>query len=119
MDKEPIDPVYEYVDKEIKLAKRELLDKITIVAQNLLETSKFLAQSEIERLRRALIEWSLNHLSKSTEPTYSRVRQFITDHSSAAIEKTMHTHDPISVADEFRKECRAFFKEHDLRAFRD
>jgi hypothetical protein len=119
MDKEPIDPVYEYVDKEIKSAKRELQNKITIVAENLLETSRFLARRDIEQFRMGLTQWSAKRLSKSTVPTYSKVHQFLLSHSATAKEKTRHSHDPLSVAMEFRKECEDYFKENALHPFID
>jgi hypothetical protein len=119
MDSEPIDPVYKYVDDKIKLSKRELQKQIKTIADNQLKIAQFLARTDIETTRRRLTEWSLKRLSKSTDPSYSKMRQFLSTHSATTKEKVLHSSDPISVAKEFRKECDDYFKENKLHPFVD
>ena len=119
MDKESIDPVYEYIDDKIKLAKRDLRKQIKTIADNQLKIAQYLARTDIETIRRRLAEWSLKRLSKSSDPPYSKIRQFLSTHSATAKEKALHSSDPISIAKGFRKECDDYFRENKLHPFID
>jgi hypothetical protein len=118
MAKESIDPVYEYIDEKIKLAKRDLQKELKTAAKNQLVIAQFVARTDIETIRRRLTEWSLKRLSK-TDPRYSKIRQYLLNHSATAKEKALHSSDPISIARGFRKECEDYFKENKLHPFMD
>jgi hypothetical protein len=115
MAQEHVDPVYEYIDETLKPIKRDLQQ----LNKSLLGTSRFLASLDINLLDRHLVEWIGRRLSKSTDPTYRQVREFLLAHSEASKEKASHSTKPLSVAKEFREDCIKYFKEHKLHAFRD
>lgn len=107
------------LNDKVEAAQLKLQEQITHVSDSLLVTAQFLARFDIEWIRWGLSEWSSKRLSKSTVPTYSKVRQFLLSHSATAKEKTRHSSTPLSVAMEFRKECEDYFEDNKLHPFLD
>ena len=103
MEKEHVDPVYEYVDRNTKLLKRELrsLKKdIGTLARALLRTQRFLAETQAYSEANACRE-----KIRADKVSHRNLAEQLTAKLTLTIKEIGVSTDPLSVAFEFTRWC--------------
>lgn len=113
---EHVDPVYTYVDAKIDSTKNELLHKISILSENLLQTERYLASLDVDTTHLHMIR-AIRKMLQS--PTRTRAQSYIGSEHGKSMEAIKNSGKPLIVAQNFRKECIKYSEQYKLGAYSD